>query len=127
MDAISVLKKKILQNVAGSLKIKIPTNTVPTAPMPVQTAYAVPMGKTCVTLYSKTILIERHAKKPSSHKFEIVPEVSLAFPRQVAKPTSKSPAMMSKIQFIKVSRLILMAHSTTKHFENRRVFSNFQG
>lgn len=119
IDAISVLKKKILQNVAGSLKTKIPTKTVPTAPMPVQTAYAVPMGKTCVALYNKTILIERLTKNPSNHKFEMVPEVSLAFPRQVAKPTSNSPAIRSKIQFIRVSRLIPMGHSTTKHFENR--------
>ena len=31
--------------VAGSLKITIPSTTAPRAPIPVQTAYAVPMGK----------------------------------------------------------------------------------
>ena len=41
---ISVVKKKILVQVAGSLKIRIPINTVPTAPIPVHTAYAVPIG-----------------------------------------------------------------------------------
>jgi len=35
---INVDKKKILENVTGSLKIKIPANTVPTAPIPVHTA-----------------------------------------------------------------------------------------
>ncbi len=32
------------QNVAGSLKKIIPTMTVPTAPIPVHTGYAVPIG-----------------------------------------------------------------------------------
>lgn len=31
-----------------SSKIKIPTSTAPTAPMPVHTGYAVPKGNVCV-------------------------------------------------------------------------------
>jgi len=45
MDAIKVVKKTNRQKSAGSLKKIIPTITVPTAPMPVHTAYAVPIGK----------------------------------------------------------------------------------
>lgn len=37
MDATKVVIKNSLQNVAGSLKMKIPTRTVPTAPIPVHT------------------------------------------------------------------------------------------
>jgi hypothetical protein len=45
IDIINVVRKKSLQKSAGSLKKRIPTITVPTAPMPVQTAYAVPTVK----------------------------------------------------------------------------------
>jgi len=37
--------KNMRQKLTGSLNKKIPINTVPTAPMPVHTAYAVPIGK----------------------------------------------------------------------------------
>ena len=37
IEAISVKVKNSLQKVAGSLKTKIPSSTVPTAPIPVQT------------------------------------------------------------------------------------------
>ena len=37
MDVIRVAMKKSRQNVAGSWKKKIPTNTVPTTPIPVHT------------------------------------------------------------------------------------------
>ncbi len=36
MEIINVLMKKILQKEAGSFKKKMPSNTVQTAPMPVQ-------------------------------------------------------------------------------------------
>lgn len=38
IEQIKVVKKNTRQKLAGSLKIKIPTKTVPTAPIPVQTA-----------------------------------------------------------------------------------------
>lgn len=44
IETISVKIKNILQNSAGSLKKKIPISAVPTAPIPVHTAYAVPSG-----------------------------------------------------------------------------------
>ena len=46
------------------------------------------------------MLMERQTKKPIYQRKEAFPVVSLAFPRQVAKPTSNNPAMMSKIQFM---------------------------
>ena len=44
-EAMSVNRKKSRMGVAGSLKTNIPIKTVPTAPIPVQMAYAVPKGK----------------------------------------------------------------------------------
>lgn len=100
IDAINVERKKIRQKVAGSLNTKIPTRTIPTAPIPVQTAYAVPIGNTCVALYNRIMLIERHAKNPNIQYIEIFPVVSFALPKHEANPTSKSPAMTSKIQLM---------------------------
>ena len=44
IEPIRRVIKNTLQKKAGSLKIKIPTIAVPTAPIPVQTAYPVPNG-----------------------------------------------------------------------------------
>lgn len=44
--------------------------------------------------------MERQTKKPVIHQADVVPVVSFAFPRQVAKPVSKNPAMINNIQFI---------------------------
>ena len=88
------------QNVAGSLKIRIPTNTVPTAPIPVQTAYVVPMGNVWDTFTSKTMLMDRATKKPIYQYVASIPVASLAFPKQAANRTSKRPAMINKIQFM---------------------------
>ncbi len=100
IDIINVLMKKTRQKVAGSLKIKIPTSTLPTAPIPVQTAYAVPIGSSLVTFTSKTMLIVRQTKNPAYQKIIVFPDDSLAFPRQVAKATSNKPAIINSIQFI---------------------------
>jgi hypothetical protein len=99
IDIINVLMKKTRQKVAGSLKIKIPTSTLPTAPIPVQTAYAVPIGSSLVTFTSKTMLIVRHTKNPAYQKIMVFPDDSLALPRQVAKATSNNPAIINNIQF----------------------------
>jgi hypothetical protein len=58
------------------------------------------MGKVCVTLYNKYILTVKHAKNPTIHHIDELPEVSLALPKQVANPTSKSPAIIKSIQFM---------------------------
>ena len=100
MEIISVLIKNIRQKSAGTLKKKMPINTVPTAPIPVHTAYAVPMGKVCAALYSNTILRVRQTKNPPIQYHEVTPVVSFALPRQDAKPTSNKPAIMRMNQFI---------------------------
>ena len=100
MEPINVLKNKILVNVAGSLKTSIPTRTVPTAPIPVQTAYAVPIGSVCVAFIRSVILIESAIKNPVYHKIMVLPVAVFAFPRQNANPTSKRPAIIKIIQLI---------------------------
>jgi len=79
----------------------MPTNTVPTAPTPVHTAYAVPMGNVCVALYNKNILAERQTKKPPIQSVAVLPVVIFALPKHDANPTSKRPAMINNIQFIR--------------------------
>lgn len=61
-------RKKSRMGVVGSLKTNIPIKTVPTAPIPVQMAYAVPKGKVCTALASNTILNTVEAKKPLPHR-----------------------------------------------------------
>lgn len=43
-------------------------------------------------------MIRQH-KNPTNHTIDSVPEFSLAFPKHVAKPTSKSPPKINKSQF----------------------------
>jgi len=100
MEAISVVMKKRRQKVAGSWKKMMPTSTVPTAPMPVHTGYAVPMGSVCVALASNHMLTAVNARNPPIHSQYARPTASLALPRQKVKPTSHKPAMTSIIQFI---------------------------
>ena len=117
--------KNIRQKFVGSLKIKIPTRTVPTAPIPVHTAYAVPIGNVCDALNNKNILIARHTKKPSSHNIVVAPVLSLALPKQVAKPISKNPPITSNTQFIlTVLRLIPKELHSATCFLNLRVLSS---
>ena len=99
MEIIRVLIKNTRQKVAGSLNTKIPKSTLPTAPIPVQTAYAVPMGNSLVTLTNKSMLMDKQNKNPTYHDHMVIPVVSLALPRQVAKATSNNPAMIRRIQF----------------------------
>ncbi len=85
------------QKVAGSLKYTMPTITVPTAPIPVQTAYAVPIGKVCEALFRSRKLKVMQMKNPILH-FTWV-KLFESF-KHVVKPTSKRPAMIKMIQFI---------------------------
>ena len=41
----------------------------------------------------------KQIKNPPYQSKEVFPEVSFALPKQVAKPTSNKPAIISKIQF----------------------------
>lgn len=64
MEPMSVTMKNTRQKVAGSPNSHMPTIAVPTAPMPVHTAYAVPMGKVCVAFTSSAMLAIRATRKP---------------------------------------------------------------
>ena len=92
--------KNNLQNVAGSLKKRMPTITVPTAPIPVHTGYAVPMGIVCTAFANNVILRVRQARNPSPQRHHGVPDNPFILPRQNANPVSKHPAIISRIQFI---------------------------
>lgn len=48
----------------------------------------------------------KQIKNPPYQSREVLPEVSFALPKQVAKPTSNKPAIISKIQF----KVILVFH-----------------
>jgi len=78
---------------------------VPTAPIPVHTAYAVPIGSVCVAFINRYMLIVRQNTKPVYQYVAIVPCVSLALPKQVANPTSNKPAMINITQFIVIAIL----------------------
>ena len=72
IELIKVVMKNIRQKSAGSLNTKIPTRTVPTAPIPVQTAYAVPIGIGLwpmeIALYIKYMLMKSESTKPLHQK-----------------------------------------------------------
>ncbi len=93
--------KKILQKLVGSLKKNIPTKTVPTAPIPVHTAYAVPKGSCWVALTNNVMLISKNMQNAEYHKYSLALLVaSFAFPKLKVKPTSHNPAIINMIQFI---------------------------
>jgi hypothetical protein len=100
IEAMRVVIKKSLQKPAGSLNISMPTSTVPTAPIPVHTAYAVPMGKLWVALIKRIMLTDKARRKAAYHRYIAFPVCSLAFPKQKAKATSNNPAIIKTIQFI---------------------------
>mgnify|MGYP007004945804 CR=1 FL=1 len=79
----------------GSLKKIIPTIAVPAAPIPVQTAYAVPTGRTLSDQLSSEKLPAANTKNPKLGQSLVNPLESLSI---VAKPTSRNPAVMTAIQ-----------------------------
>ena len=81
----------------GSLKITIPRIAVPAAPIPVQTAYAVPMGRVLRDQASNEKLPEANTRNPMLGHILVKLFESLSI---VAKPTSNSPAVMTAIHAI---------------------------
>jgi hypothetical protein len=76
----------------GSLKTIIPRIAVPAAPMPVHTAYAVPIGRTLSDQASKEKLPDANTKNPMlGHTFvKLLESFNI-----VAKPTSSNPAVIT--------------------------------
>ena len=100
IEAIRVVMKNSRQKLTGSLKKKMPINTVPTAPIPVQTVYAVPIGSVCVAFTSSVMLMVRQTRNMAYQKSAALPESVFAFARQEANATSNKPAMIRMIQFM---------------------------
>ena len=76
----------------GSLKTIIPKIAVPAAPIPVQTAYAVPIGRTFSDQASREKLPDAKTKNPILGQIFVKLFESLSI---VAKPTSSKPAVMT--------------------------------
>lgn len=101
IDKMRVDIKNTLQKSTDSLNIKIPTKTVPTAPIPVQTAYAVPIGNVSVAFIKSNMLMLKHRTNPMYHQVAAIPVAYFALPKQAANPTSNNPPIINSIQFIK--------------------------
>jgi len=82
------------QKSAGSLKKIMPTIKVPTEPMPVHTAYALPTGMVSTALYISQKLTNKKNKKAVVHNKNKEPVVSFIFAREILKPISKRPAII---------------------------------
>ena len=93
MNAIAVIRA----TETGSLKIIIPRIAVPAAPIPVQTAYAVPIGRTLSDQASKEKLPDAKTRNPMLGQILVKLFESLSI---VAKPTSSRPAVMTASQAI---------------------------
>lgn len=100
IDAIKVVMKNILARDACSCKNMIPNSTVPTAPMPVHTGYAVPIGMVCTATDSSHMLAVRLTMNPAVHKRNAMPFEPFIFPMQKAKAVSNMPAVIKIIQSI---------------------------
>lgn len=68
--------------------------TVPTAPIPVHTGYAVPRGIVLVALVRRIILKRQRTANALYHNAALYPVSTLPFPRQNAKPVSQNPAII---------------------------------
>src|SRR5699024_1093162 len=102
-EMTKVKRKNNRQKVTGSWNRRIPIVTVPMAPIAPQTAYAVPTGMACsppMALYKKYMLKLTQIIKAIIHCQNSFPLLCCAFPKLMAKPVSKKPPMISKIQLI---------------------------
>ena len=97
--------KNIRQKVAGSLKKTMPMITAPTAPIPVQTGYTVPIGIDRAARAIRYILKDNEVRKPAHHQYCEAPTAVFVFPRQNVKATSINPAIIRIIQFISFAKL----------------------
>lgn len=90
MDAIRQNRKKSRHKSVGSPNQKMPIKAVPNAPMPVQTAYAVPKGIVLRLKESAEKLKIERSKKATVGPVREKLSDSL---RKVVKPISNNPAI----------------------------------
>lgn len=83
--------------VAGSPRTAIPQSTVPTAPIPVQTAYAVPMGSDLAAIPSSPTLMTNAIMVPTLGHKRVNPSVNF---RPMAHVISNKAAMIRIIHDI---------------------------
>ena len=93
----------ILARDTGSLKKTMPKIAVPAAPIPVHTAYAVPIGKTLRDQASNEKLPVANIKKPILGNTFV--KLFDSF-NMVAKPTSRNPAVITANQAIYTAFLL---------------------
>lgn len=101
--------KNIRQNVAGSLKKRMPIITAPTAPIPVHTGYTVPIGMVLAARAIRNMLNESEARNPAHHQYCAAATAVFVFPRQKVNATSISPAIIRIIQFITFAKIYSMS------------------
>ncbi len=75
--------------VTGSLNKRIPAKTVPNAPIPVQTAYAVPIEIPFNDNVSSPKLVNAHTENATDGHSRVKPSDIF---KNVVKPTSNAPA-----------------------------------
>ena len=102
-EATSVHVKKICIADVGSCSTNMPSSTVPTAPIPVHTGYAMLSGRVLEALISRYMLAIVNNMNPAIQSQCSVPVVTLAFPRQKVKEHSQRPAIIRITQFILLS------------------------
>lgn len=102
MESIKVETKNNLPKEASSWKNIIPMSTVPTAPIPVHTAYAVPIGKVFSTFVTRYRLNAIALTVPIIHNAFSLPQVLLTFDRQNVKTSSIHPDKINNSQFINI-------------------------
>jgi hypothetical protein len=106
------------------LNTTIPTKTVPTAPILQSKPHKRYLIGNFELLYTANILILRQIK--TQHPIvDSTPFVSLALPKQEAKPTSNNPPMINKIQFINYGLILKQRNESANRYLSPR-FSNFQ-
>jgi hypothetical protein len=88
-------KKNILIRDVDSFKKSMPTTTVPTAPIAVQQAYAVPRGIPFIDCSNNTILIIRNITVKAEGTNFVNPSEYLSI---IAHTTSQIPAIIKHIQ-----------------------------
>lgn len=103
MPAMTRPMQKTLTAALGSPKRSMPIIAVPTAPMPVHTAYAVPIGMDLSEKAMKTMLRTRETIVMAVGSGFVKPSESL---RLNAHAISKKPAVKRSIQPITFSRVL---------------------
>lgn len=92
--------------VVGSPRKAMPQSTVPTAPIPVQTAYAVPIGNDLVATPSNPTLMANATMVPTLGHKRVNPSVNLRLTAQVISNSAAMIRMTHDIHLLLVARVV---------------------